>query len=228
MSALNPIESVQLGDRTFTSLHAAIVSAELPPGEPLKDAQLAQALGVSRTPVREALHRLEAAGLVESRGRSGWAVSPLTEQDVHELFELRRLFEPAGLDRLEREPDDDTIRRIAGFFDDYEHPILPEGFREYFAHDHAFHKLLVTCSGNELLQRFYTVIESHIERGRHFLSTGAVRRVDETLDEHRAVARAVAEHDFRSARETLLRHLETGEELMIQQLRNRTRGSLRD
>lgn len=221
MSGLRPIESVQLRDRTFDSLHQAIISVELRPGQPLKDRELADALGVSRTPVREALHRLEAAGLVESHGRSGWSVSAFTEQDVHELFELRRLLEPVGLDHLEKHPDEAVIARIAQAFEGFEHPILPERFPEYFRADHAFHKLLVTCSTNRRIQRFYAVIESHIDRGRHYLSTGAVRRVDKTLDEHHAIAQAVAERDFARARDDLLSHLRTGEELMVEQVRLR-------
>jgi DNA-binding GntR family transcriptional regulator len=221
LNALQRIESVQLGDRTFESIHTAIVTVELAPGEPIKDGQLAEALGVSRTPVRMALHRLEAAGLVELRGRAGWVVSPFTEQDVHELFELRRRLEPAGIDRLEQEPDAAAIDGLSGFFGEYSHPIRPEQFPGYFAHDHAFHKELVACSGNRRLQSLYTLIESHIDRGRHFLSTGAVKRVDETLDEHRAIVEAITARDFARARRELVGHLQTGEDLMTEQLRHR-------
>lgn len=221
MKALAPIEPVQLGDRTLESIKAAIISGELSPDEPLRDRQLAEQLGVSRTPVREALHRLEAAGLVVARGRAGWLVSPFTEQDVRELFQLRRLLEPVGLEELSKQPDERVVTALAHFFDDYQHPIPPERYPEYFAHDNAFHRGLVACSDNRRLREMYAVMESHIDRGRHFLTTAATGRADETLEEHLAIARAVAELDFARARDNLLAHLRAGEELMIDQLRLR-------
>lgn len=223
MNALRPIESVALGDRTYASLREAIISGDLVPGEALRDRQLADALDVSRTPVREALHRLESAGLVVPRGRSGWEVSPFTETDVHELFQLRTLLEPVGIDRLAKEPDHPAIAEIGSFFEAYAHPIERAAYPAYFVHDHAFHKLIVSCSGNHRLQHFYSVLEGHIDRGRHFLTTAAVGRADETLDEHLAVSRAISERDFAGARAALVRHLQTGEELMIEQLRLRGR-----
>lgn len=219
MSALQPIEAVQLGDRTYSSLRQAIIGGELTPGEQLKDRQLAEVLGVSRTPVREALHRLEHAGLVESRGRGGWVVAAFTEQDIRELFELRRALEPLGIDHLARQPDDKSIARIGEFFGEFEHPVPTSRYEEYFAQDHAFHKLIVACSGNARLEQFYGVIENHIDRGRHFLSLGAVGRVEANLDEHRAISSAVAARDFTGARSALLHHLDMGEALMIEHLR---------
>lgn len=219
MKALTPIEPVQLADRTLASVRAAIVSGELPPGEPLKDRQLAEMLGVSRTPVREALHRLEAVGLVVSRGRAGWAVSPFTEQDVRELFQLRLLLEPLGLEELGRTANAEAIREVGSFFSDYSHPIPLRRYPEYFAHDNAFHKRLVACSWNRRVRDVYAVLETQIDRGRHFLITAALSRADETLDEHLSIVEAVREQDFPRAHERLVTHLRTGEELMLEQLR---------
>jgi DNA-binding GntR family transcriptional regulator len=216
---MRPIPAVQLGDRTYEAIRAAIVSGELAPRQALVDRQLAEQLQVSRTPVREALHRLEADGLVQARGRAGWEVTDFTEQDVHELFQLRMLLEPAGLDALAKAPDDALVERVATFFDGYDHPVAPDRYEDYVARDRAFHELLVACSGNRRLQRFYAVLGGHIDRGRHFLTGSAEGRADDTLDEHCAVAAAVADRDFARARASLLEHLRTGEELMVRQLR---------
>lgn len=223
MVSLQPIEAVQLGDLAFDSIRTAIVTVALQPGEPVRDRELAEVLKLSRTPVREALHRLEAAGLIETRGRGGWIVSPFRERDVRELFELRRLLEPAGLDRLEREPDPQAVSTIVHFFDDYAHPIVSEQFTDYFSRDHAFHTFLVSCSRNTRLQSIYSNIENHIVRGRNYLSSSAEDRVDATLDEHEAVAHAVGEGDFAAARKLLVEHLRTGEERMVEQLRHKER-----
>jgi DNA-binding GntR family transcriptional regulator len=222
MSSLQPIESIALGERTFDSLRRAIIHGELAPGEPLHDRQLAELLHVSRTPVREALKRLEDAGLVEPRGRSGWEVTPFTEQDVREIFQMRVLLEPTGLEQLEQDPDEEMIHRLAHFFDQYSHPMQTEGYLEYFARDHAFHSLIVSCSRNRRIVKTYSVMQHHIDRGRNFLMTTARGRADQTLDEHLAVATAIGMRDFDAARSELIRHLRTGERLMIEAVRART------
>lgn len=219
MSALTKIETVHLANRTIEAIRNAIVTGELAPGQQLRDRQLAETLGVSRTPVREALHRLEAAGLVQSSGRGGWAVTPFTEQDVRELFQLRMVLEPLGLDALAKAPDKTRISRIGAFFSEYEHPIDAARYTDYFSHDDDFHQEIIACTGNGRIRTFYEVLNSHINRGRFFLLGATAGRVEETLDEHRRIVSAVVEHDFALARKELLSHLRTGEELMLRQLR---------
>lgn len=222
MSSFHQIQTVPLGDRTLEMIRSAIISGELSAGEPLRDRQLADLLGVSRTPVREALHRLTEAGLVESGGRSGWVVSAFTEQDVREIFQVRMLLEPQGLVQLEKTGDAAQRAKITSFFSDYKHPVNPDCYSAYFKHDDEFHKSIVECSDNRRISHFYENIENHINRGRHFLYGSAAGRVDETLGEHLAIVEAVAEQDFDKARKALLEHLRTGEELMIKQLRRAT------
>jgi DNA-binding GntR family transcriptional regulator len=217
--ALQPIENVYLGSRTLESLTAAIVAGEMRPGVPYSDRSLGELLGVSRTPVREALHRLEAAGLVESHGRSGWAVTAFTERDVRELFQLRRALEPLGIDHLAAVGDGKAERELARYFDSFAEPIPSSRYGAYFKRDAAFHKRIVEASGNQRLIRMYGVLETHIDRGRHFLSLGAAGRVDATLHEHTAITEAIAARDFEAARRALVRHLEMGEQLMIDRMR---------
>lgn len=221
MNALAKLNPVPLGDRTIEAIREAIISGELAPGEPLRDRDLAERLGVSRTPIREALHRLEAAGLVEARHRSGWVVSPFTEQDVHEVFQLRMLLEPAGLDQMAKNPDATRIDAVVRSFADFSHPIARERYPEYFREDNAFHKAIVAWSDNSRIRSFYEVLDAHINRGRFFLNHAAEGRLEETLDEHEAIIAALAARDFSRARSELIAHLQTGEELMLRQLRQR-------
>lgn len=221
---LQRIESVALSERVYESLRAAIVRCELAPGEIIRDRELPERLGVSRTPIREALYRLAAIGLVSSNERGTWIVAPMTEGDLHELFELRRSLEPIGLDRMAEGLDEAAVEKAAASFDAYGDSISVEEYPGYFAVDREFHRRLVALSGNRRAQRFYEVIESEIDRGRHFLSTGWHGRVDDTLDEHRAVCAALRAGDIATARAELLRHLNTGEKLMTALLHHRQPG----
>ena len=208
-----------MSELALEAIRAAIVSGELPGGQPLRDHQLAENLGVSRTPVREALHRLQSEGLVEPRGRTGWAVAPFTERDVHEIFHLRRLFEGAGIDELEKSGTTEQIESIAGFFNGFGHPIPPARLREYFQRDDEFHKSVAAASGNSRIVAFYAVISVHINRGRYVLSGARSDRLEATLDEHLRITRALQARDFAEARSALEDHLRTGEALMVAQMR---------
>lgn len=216
-----PLETVNLGERVIQEIRSAVITGKLAPGETIRDAHLADELGVSRTPVREALHRLQGDGLIEPRGRSGWVVSAFTEQDVRELFQLRMLLEPVGLEELERDPRPERLTQLTRYFSDYDHPIAHDRHVEYFAHDDDFHRQIVACSGSRRVHNIYDVLNVHINRGRFILSGSSAERVEETLDEHRAITDAIADKDFAQARKALLRHLKTGEELMIVELQKR-------
>lgn len=215
---LRTIPTVSLKDATLGQIQDAIISGALRPGEPLMDSALAEQLGVSRTPVREALHRLESTGLVTPRGR-GWVVSQFTVDDVHELFHLRRLFEPEALRELAAKNDPAATAELAHFFDGYSRPIPVDRYDEYFVHDNAFHSRIVACSSNGRLRQMYGVLEKQIDRGRHFLTTSAEGRADDTLDEHTSISDAIAAGDFAGAERALLVHLQTGEDLMVEQLK---------
>lgn len=101
-SLLNPVERpIALAGRVYQALRANIRNGKFPPGQPLQEVQLAAQLGVSRTPVREALTRLASEGLVSSDGRS-FVVPSLTLADVDDIYEVRSLIEPEALRHVAR------------------------------------------------------------------------------------------------------------------------------
>ena len=194
-NALQPLRFVQKADKVLEAIRTAIVNGGLAPGQPLRDRELAEQLGVSRTPVREALFRLESAGLVITSERGGWSVAPLTQAAIHELFEVRRLLEPLGIRRL-GEADDERVRdELASFFDEFRDNIPDDRIREYLECDHHFHNLIVSCSANRRVRYFYSLMEQQIQRGRYFLSMGYEGRVEENLEEHLAICSRAFQHN---------------------------------
>jgi DNA-binding GntR family transcriptional regulator len=85
-----------LGGRVYATLRQYLRAGRIAPGQPLQEAALAEQLGVSRTPVREALRRLESDGLVASDGR-GYSVPALSDQDIEDIYALRFLIEPEAM-----------------------------------------------------------------------------------------------------------------------------------
>jgi len=215
MNALSPIQATNITDHVYRAIERAIVHCELPPLTPISDRSLSEMLGVSRTPVREALHRLEGAGLVLRRGRSGWMVSGFSKRDIHELFEVRRLIEPFGLDRLASDRDEESRQWLARAFEGFPAPLPKEAYEEYLLVDSHFHKRIVECTRNSRIVAFYAAIEKQIDRGRHFLAMGSAGRIDDLVVEHRRICTALANGDIEEAKRALIAHLETGEQKMI-------------
>ncbi|WP_116043777.1 GntR family transcriptional regulator [Amycolatopsis palatopharyngis] len=221
-SLIKPQRVVSLSDRVFEALEDAIVRCELKPGEVVTDRTLSARLEVSRTPVREALQRLAASGLVAPRDRgTGWEIAGFDERDLSELFELRKALEPLGLRQLlgGHEPDPREIQILSRFFDDFEEPIEVSEYSRYFRRDNEFHKKMVACTENNRIIGFYGIVERQIDRGRHFLSTGYQGRIEENLAEHKSITRAIAERDLNRAIDALLHHLTRGEELMAEHIK---------
>jgi DNA-binding GntR family transcriptional regulator len=221
MAQLRRIEVVRINEQVYEAIETAIVRCELGPGTVLGDRQLAEVLGVSRTPVRDALHRLESSGLVERRGRMGWMVSTFALQDVRELFELRRIFEPLGLERLSETWEEAIVRELSHSFEKFPERLTRDLLPDYLHEDRRFHKEIVGCSQNGRIIRFYGTVEKQIDRIRHYLSYNYEGRVEASLKEHREICAAIAAHDLSAATEALDNHLRNVEELISALARER-------
>jgi GntR family transcriptional regulator, rspAB operon transcriptional repressor len=221
MTQLRRIEVVRINEQVYEAVEAAIVRCDLDPGAVLGDRQLAEMLGVSRTPVRDALHRLESSGLVERRGRMGWMVSTFALQDVRELFELRRVFEPLGLESLSQTWDEAVVRELSHSFEKFPERLTRDLLPDYLHDDHQFHKKIVGCSRNGRVIRFYETVEKQIDRIRHYLSYNYEGRVEASLKEHREICAAIAARDLSAATEALDNHLRNVEELITALARER-------
>jgi DNA-binding GntR family transcriptional regulator len=214
MAQLRRIEVVRINEQVYEAIEAAIVRCELGPGAVLGDRQLAETLGVSRTPIRDALHRLESSGLIERRDRTGWMVSTISLQDVRELFELRRIFEPLGFERLSETWDEAVVRELSHLFEEFPERLTQDLLPDYLHEDRRFHKKIVECSRNGRIIRFYGTVEKQIDRIRHYLSYNYEGRVEASLKEHREICAAIAARDLSAATEALDNHLRNVEELI--------------
>ncbi len=148
-----------LGDDVYQILWSRIVSRDLHPGEKLSDLRLSSELGVSRTPVREALHRLLQDGVIRAEPNRGFFVTSFSARDIEEIFEIRAALEALALRAyLARNPDDDFAAMLREL-DDVERAIAAAGTDEeiragnerFLAADQGFHRTIVEQAGNERL-----------------------------------------------------------------------------
>jgi DNA-binding GntR family transcriptional regulator len=206
MSSLAPLEIESLADRVYRRIRALILSGELEPGEPLRQEALADGLGTSRTPLREALNRLATEGLIEFRPHRSAVVATFSQRDIEADYEARALIEPAAA-RLaaERSPRETrraleaalAAQREAGA--DLDHQ---------FDANRTFHLALVAGAGNQHLTRFVESLWggriAPVFYARQARRPGRVRR---DLREHAEIARLVGVGDGDAAAQAVEAHL---------------------
>ena len=137
-------------DVAYASLKQEIMSGALLPGEQLFPAELADALDMSRTPVRDALNALQHDGLVEILPRRGYFVSRVTVRDVEEVFDLRLILETASAERATRRIAEGEIERLASLSRRFVSGDV-DSYRAYLGENREFHLAVAAATGNRLL-----------------------------------------------------------------------------
>ena len=193
-------------DHAYERIWRQLIAGERRPGERLSDVELAAQLGVSRTPVRQALHRLAQDELVRFDPRRGFWVRAFAAQDVHELYDVRAALEalalrlaaphlrPAEL-RAQLERLSAVRARLA------EHPVVP-----FLQHDFQLHNLLIHASGNGRLIRLLAALRSQVSLFQ-IRDTGYPRRMELALDGHERVLLALLAGRSEAAADLLAAHL---------------------
>lgn len=200
-----------LSGQVYDTLVSMILGAELLPLQPLRIHSFATALGVSATPVREALVRASAIGLVERENNKGFRVAPrpgVTELD--ELFEARITLEAATADLAANHAGDSLIDYLEETWN-YQRAWVGsdggfEGFRAFLNADHAFHARIAQASGNRFLAAALEMLGGHVHRFRSF-DEPVVTDQTETLAEHRAIIEALRRANSVAAQSAMTLHL---------------------
>ncbi len=190
---------------------ALVMDGDVRPGDPLSIDALARELGVSSTPLREALARLESTGLVRRYAMKGYRVAPvLTPEELAELVDVRLALEPVAVRRAVASPSPELQRRLRDAVARLE--AAPRGdhfetFRDYLEADEAFHREIFAHAGNRFLTRAYESLGSQVQRFRLFSGEG-VTDAEPTIHEHAAILAAIEAGDEDGAVAAMVRHLE--------------------
>ncbi|MZP29281.1 FCD domain-containing protein [Heliobacterium undosum] len=204
-----------LRDIVFENLREAIITGVLRPGERLMEIQLAEEMGVSRTPVREAIRKLELEGFVVMVPRKGAYVSNISVKDITDVFELRAALESlaAGL-AAQRITEDETeqmerllVKTMSCFEED--------NLNDLVETDIDFHDMVYRASRN---QRLVQIINNLREQLRRFRTTSLSHpgRMREAWEEHRKLVEAIADRNVTLAQSLAWEHIENAENSMLE------------
>jgi DNA-binding GntR family transcriptional regulator len=198
-----------LSDSVYEDIKAMVMDHEIAPGARVGIEALARTLNVSPTPVREALARLEADGLVVKRSRSGYrATELLTRQGVEELFEMRLLLEPRAAALAALHAEDTQLDAIEAILEDMQSHPGPAGpyavYRDFAALDQRFHDAIAQAAHRPLLADAVERLHSHL----HIFRLSSLHSEgDPTMAEHERVVRAILRRRAERAAEAMADHL---------------------
>ena len=208
-----------LTELAYRRISTAIANLELKPGEALTQDRLARWLSISRTPVREALRRLEQERIIQTVAGRGLVVTELTVKDVEDMLEMLRLMDPhaAFLAAQRRSPAQaQQLRDVTRKLLDSAEAFDVEGWS---IADKPYHEIMLEASGNKLLRQSI----QDVRRRLHRISINSVTRPERLLEcthEHAAVADAVVAGDAMRAQTLMRRHLEAMSSSVMALVRN--------
>jgi DNA-binding GntR family transcriptional regulator len=209
------LELRSLQQQIHDRLLGRVLRGELEPGERISPPEIAASLGVSITPVRDAVNQMAAEGLVTVIPRRGTIVSPVSARDIEELYEIRLMVEPRAAElSAERATQADLVRmqeladRLeSGPADDASEEMDLETYLQEISTDAEFHSLLVATAGNRRLTTLYEGLRVHVLIARTIFPR-LYRRRPHRRGEHQRIADAIVKRDPAGARDAMASHLE--------------------
>ena len=210
-------EYIPLRDVVFNTLRSAIITGELSPGERLMEIKLANELGVSRTPVREALRKLEREGLVITTARKGAEVAPINEKDLKEVLEIRKSLESLACQIASQKITPAQTEELAAMNGLIAQAIEANDTESITQMDIEFHEIIYTVTENQRLIDMLHQLKEHILRYRlQYIKD--MKNKKNIVDEHNKIINALENHNARSARREIERHIELQEKYILNNL----------
>jgi len=202
----------------FTTLREAIIMGELKPGQRLMEVQLAEKMGVSRTPVREAIRKLELEGLVNMIPRKGAHVARLSIKDIIDVLEVRASLDGLATALAAERITDDELRELKHVLTQFENYVEKDNLSNIIKKDVEFHDVIYRASKNDRLIQIVNNLREQVYRFRviylkDFSST------KEVIKEHMEIYEATMEKDPVAAREAAKSHIRNQEMMIINAIR---------
>lgn len=211
-------EFLPLRDVVFNTLRQAILTGELKPGERLMEIHLANRLGVSRTPIREAIRKLELEGLVTMIPRRGAEVAQITEKSMKDVLEVRRTLDALSAElaceRISPKEEEDLKTACMNF----EAAVRTKDTKAIAKADVAIHDIIAVATGNQRLIQLINNLAEQMYRYRFEYIKDATQH-ERIIEEHRIIYESIVKKDKEAAAEMAKTHIDNQEKAVIARIR---------
>lgn len=209
MESYKPLREV-----VFSTMRKAIVEGHFKPGQRLMEVQLAEQMGVSRTPVREAMRKLELEGLVVMVPRKGAYVAGLTSEDIREVVEIRVVLEGLAAKKAAQNAKADKIERLENSLIHFEEAASKRNIGDLIHYDTEFHDIIYKSAQNNKLMQMINNLREQVQRYRVAYFT-QMSNTEMLVKEHNELLNAIKNRDGNKARAIAEGHIATTEELIV-------------
>lgn len=215
LTKLNLDDYKPLRDVVFENLRSAILEGKLKSGQRLMEVQLAEQLGVSRTPVREAIRKLELEGLVVMLPRKGAYVANISVKDLMDVLEIRACLEGLGASLAAERRDDEDIKKLELIEKEFEEAVKTQNIEILLKKDVEFHECIFEAANNKKLEKMINSIWEQVQRFRTTYVSDYNASLS-LLDEHQAILKAIKEANVVDAKKFAIEHIEKAEQFMLE------------
>ncbi len=217
---INTNEYLPLRDVVFNTLRDAILTGKLVPGERLMENQLADKLGVSRTPVREALRMLELENLVELVPRKGAQVLDMSEKDIVDILEVRSALEGLATSLACKKMSKEKLQELKAMEADFEHAVSENDVERFVDIDEDFHDLIFEATENDKLIQMFKNLRIQLYRYRMAMAKND-SSMSTIVAHHRSIIRAIENHDAEEGSSVAQGHIKYQTESILRFVRNK-------
>ena len=207
-----------LRDVVFNTLRQAILTGDLKPGERLMEIHLANKLGVSRTPIREAIRKLELEGLVTMIPRRGAEVAQITEKSMNDVLEVRRSMDALCAELACDRISEQELAALEKACDDFAEAVKTKDIRKIAQADVALHDIIVQATGNRRLVQLINNLSEQMYRYR-FEYLKDTSRHQSLIVEHRMICEGIRKKNKEEATSAAKLHIDNQAKTIIEQIR---------
>lgn len=210
-----------ISQQVYSIIKKGIVSGEYQPGFWLQEVELAGELGVSRSPVREALKLLAADGLVKEIPNKGTFVREFNDKEIMEVYEIRELLESHAILNLPARLSKEQIAKFKSYKTDFEKYHKEDDLDSYIQTDSKFHRYIIECCDNSILMELYSKVRNMNMLFRIF-SLSTKKRFDESQIEHSDIIDKLIKGDYKGAEIINKTHLTYAKDTALEHLHKET------
>lgn len=217
MSLIMDNEYLPLRDEVFNTLRQEILTGKLKPGERLMEIHLANKLGVSRTPIREAIRKLELEGLVIMIPRKGAEVAQISWKSLKDVLEVRRALDVLAIELACERMTQEELESLYRACESFEEATKTKDTRKIAEADVAIHDIIVASTGNKRLIQLVNNLSEQMYRYRfEYIKDSSQHRM--LIEEHKEMYRSIQNKDKIAAAGVVKKHIDNQEEAIIRQL----------